>query len=412
MPIPSEQPQLLQPLTLPCGAIIKNRIAKAAMTERLAGRDMKANKWHIKLYGKWASSGTGLLITGNVMVDGRYKESSGNIVIEDDSGLEALQSLTANGLRGGNHLWAQINHAGRQSTIFSTFKPIAPSAVQLKKLMLFAKPRAMTIDEIENVIDRFVNTAKLCKKAGFTGVQIHAAHGYLINQFLSPKTNLRTDVYGGSIENRSRVLYEIIKRTRVELGPYFPISVKLNSADFQRGGFNETDALFVIEKLHDLEIDLLEVSGGTYENTVFLTKRSERESTRKREAYFMDFAAKIRKHSNIPLMVTGGFRTFDFCEQVLKNKELDMIGFARPFLNDERFPSNFMNGASKKVGDANFNFKIKKLTDFAEAGFYDYQIHRLAKNKPLKPNYNPYLGVLRFTKNELLKGWFKLSGFR
>ncbi|MCP4977139.1 MAG: NADH:flavin oxidoreductase/NADH oxidase family protein [Maribacter sp.] len=406
MSVTKDQLHILRPLILPCGASIQNRIAKAAMTERLAGRDLKANKWHLNLYKKWADSGAGLLITGNIMVDRRYKESSGNIVIENESGLKELQTLTANGLRKGNHLWAQINHAGRQSTIFSTFKPIAPSAVQLKRIMLFAKPRAMTIEEIENVIDRFVSTAVICKKAGFTGVQIHGAHGYLINQFLSPKTNLRTDDYGGSIENRSRLLLRIIRKSRVELGPYFPISVKLNSADFQRGGFNEDDALYVIEKLHDLKIDLLEISGGTYENTVFLTKRIERESTRKREAYFMDFAEKIRKHTNIPLMVTGGFRTFDFCEQVLKNKELDMIGFARPFLNDEGFPSNFVNGVSKKVQDANFNFKIKKLADFAEAGFYDYQIHQIAKNKPLKPNYNPYLGVLRFTKNELLKGWF------
>ncbi|EAR01629.1 NADH:flavin oxidoreductase/NADH oxidase family protein [Maribacter sp. HTCC2170] len=406
MSVSKDKPHILQPLNLPCGASLKNRIAKAAMTERLASGNSKANKSHSNLYKKWGESGTGLIITGNVMVDGRYKESSGNIVIEDKSGLEELQNLTANGLRSGNHIWAQINHAGRQSTIFSTFKPIAPSAVQLKKLMLFAKPRAMTIEEVENVIDRFINTGVICKKAGFTGIQIHAAHGYLINQFLSPNTNLRTDEYGGSIENRSRVLLEIVRRLRIKLGPHFPISVKLNSADFQRGGFNEKDALFVIEKLYELKIDLLEISGGTYENTVFLTKRSERESTRKREAYFLDFAAKIRKHTNIPLMVTGGFRTFDFCEQVLKNKELDMIGFARPFLNDKDFPSSFIKGDTKKVEDANFDFKIKKLADFAEAGFYDYQIHQIAKDKPLKPNYNPYLGVLRFTKNELIKGWF------
>lgn len=406
MSVTKDKQYILKPLTLPCGALLKNRIAKAAMTERLSNRDSKANLHHTNLYRKWAESGAGLLITGNVMVDGRYKESSGNIVIEDERGLKELQSLTANGLRGANHLWAQINHAGRQSTIFSTFKPIAPSAVHLKKLMLFAKPRALTIEEIKNVIDRFVNTAIICKKAGFTGVQIHGAHGYLISQFLSPNTNLRTDEYGGSIENRSRVLLEIISKIRIELGKHFPISVKLNSADFQRGGFNEEDALYVIEKLHELKIDLLEISGGTYENTVFLTKRSERESTRKREAYFMDFAAKIRKHTNIPLMVTGGFRTLDFCEQVLENKELDMIGFARPFLIDERFPANFVNGVSKYIQDASFKFKIRKLADFAEAGFYDYQIHQIAKDKPLKPNYNPYIGVLRFTKNELLKGWF------
>lgn len=376
------------------------------MTERLAGKNHYANAKLSHLYGKWSDTGAGLLITGNVMVDKRFKEASGNIVVEDESGLKAMQEMTKEGTRNGNHLWAQISHAGRQSTIFSTFKPIAPSAVQLKKMMLFAKPKAMTEAQIEDVIKRFVTTASICKKGGFTGVQIHGAHGYLISQFLSPKTNLRTDQYGGSIENRSRVLFEIIKKTRQAVGADFPIAVKLNSADFQRGGFNEEDALYVIEKLHELKIDLLEISGGTYENIVFLTKRSERESTRKREAYFMDFAEKIRRVTKIPLMVTGGFRTIDFCEQVLDNNELEMIGFARPFLADQSFPSSFVNRDSERISDAKFNFKIKQMADFAEAGFYDYQIHQLAKNKPLKPNYSPTIGILRFLKNELVKGWF------
>jgi len=140
---------------------------------------------------------------------------------------------------------------------------------------------------------------------------------------------------------------------------------------------------------------------------VFLTKRNERESTRKREAYFMEFAEKIRSVTDIPLMVTGGFRTIDFCEKVIENNELEVIGFARPFLVDETFPSSFVNREHEKIEDANFNFKIKKMADMAEAGFYDYQIHQIAKDKPLKPNYNPYLATFRLTKNELIKGWFK-----
>ena len=407
MSVFKKESSLLKQLKLPCGAILKNRIAKAAMTERLANINNTSNSKLSNLYSKWAQSGAGLLISGNIMVDKRFKESAGNIVIEDESGLEALKDLTIAGTKEDCHLWAQISHAGRQSTIFSTFRPIAPSAVQLKKLMLFAKPRAMTILEIEDVIQRFVTTAVICKKAGFTGVQIHSAHGYLLSQFLSPITNLRTDEYGGSIENRSRVLFEIIKRTRIAVGANFPISVKLNSADFQRGGFNEEDALYVIERLQELKIDLLEISGGTYENIVFLTKRNERESTRKREAYFMEFAEKIRSVTDIPLMVTGGFRTIDFCEKVIENNELEVIGFARPFLVDETFPSSFVNREHEKIEDANFNFKIKKMADMAEAGFYDYQIHQIAKDKPLKPNYNPYLATFRLTKNELIKGWFK-----
>jgi len=253
---------------------------------------------------------------------------------------------------------------------------------------------------------RFIKTAQLCKKAGLTGVQIHAAHGYLLSQFLSPNTNKRTDDYGGSIHNRARLLFDIIRGVRAALGSDFPISVKLNSADFQRGGFNEEDAMLVIRELETLNIDLLEISGGTYENITFLTERYQRDSTRKREAYFMDFARKIRKQTSLPLMITGGFRSVDFCEEVLANNELEMIGFARPFLVYKSFPAGFLNDTVERVSDAKFEFKIKSLRDFAEAGFYDYQIHQLAAKKELKPGYNPYLAIFRLTWNEMIKGWF------
>lgn len=397
---------LLESLQLPCGAIIKNRIAKAAMTERMATRKQFASDKHVQLYKHWASTGSGLLISGNILVDRRYKEASANIVVEDESGLQQLSKMTAAGTTNDTHLWAQISHAGRQSSIFSTFKPLAPSAIKLKKLGLFAKPKAMSIEQIKDVQQRFVTTSSICKKAGFTGIQIHSAHGYLLSQFLSPNTNKRTDEYGGSLENRSRLLLDIVTQLRNELGSDFPISVKLNSADFQRGGFNEEDSLVVIKKLEKIGIDLLEISGGTYENLTFLTERYQKESTRKREAYFLDFARKIRKESSIPLMITGGFRTKSFCEEVLKNKELDMIGFARPYLNEIDFPQQFLQSGDAKVQDASFDFKINMLKDFAEGAFYDYQIHRIAKGKSLNSNYNPYFAVLRMTMNEMRKGWF------
>ena len=397
---------LNEPFHLPCGATLSNRIAKAALTERLAGKDHFANEKLVHLYEKWGRGGAGLLITGNVMVDQRYKESAGNIVIEDETGLDHLRKMARAGTGNGSHCWVQISHPGRQSTIFSTFRPVAPSPVQLKRMGLFGKPRALTGSEIHDIIERFVRTAVLSQKAGFTGVQIHSAHGYLLSQFLSPRTNQRTDEFGGSIENRSKVLLTMVEKIRQATSKDFPISVKLNSADFQRGGFEEGDALFVIRQLEERGVDLLEISGGTYENTVFLTKRTERESTRQREAYFLDFAQKVREVSNIPLMVTGGFRSSEFCNKVLKDKELDVVGFGRPFLVDEAFPGNFLQGQPVKIDDAVFDFSIKKLFDMAEGGFYDYQIHRLAAGKPLKLNYSPYLAVLRLTLNEMRKGWF------
>jgi 2,4-dienoyl-CoA reductase-like NADH-dependent reductase (Old Yellow Enzyme family) len=180
-------------LVLPCGVVIKNRIAKAAMTERLADSNNHANEKLDFLYNHWSNNGAGLLISGNIMVDKRYKESAGNIVLEDDSGLDSLKKMTKAGKKNDTQFWSQISHPGRQATIFSTFSPIAPSPIKLKKLMLFAKPSAMTISQIQEVEDRFIKTAELSKKSGFTGVHIHSAHGYLLSQFLAPNTNKRED---------------------------------------------------------------------------------------------------------------------------------------------------------------------------------------------------------------------------
>ena len=397
---------ILSPFRLPCGAVIPNRIAKAAMTERLAKKSGRVNEKHYTLYRHWSRQRIGLVISGNIMIDERYKESGGNLVIAKDADIDALRRLTKIVTDTGKQFWAQISHPGRQSTIFCTFKPVAPSPIRLKKLGLFAKPRALRNEEIDQIIERYVHTATLCKSSGFTGVQFHAAHGYLLSQFLSPRTNRRTDEFGGSIENRSRILTEIIRRSRKALGQYFPISVKLNSADFQRGGFEENDALFVIRQLEHLGIDLLEISGGTYENIIFLAKENVRDSTKRREAYFLDFAKKIRGKIRLPLMVTGGFRSLSFCNRVLSDDELDIIGFGRPFLIEPNFPDSWLNREIERIDDPSPTIGIKALADMAEGGYYDYQIARLAQSKSLKPSYNGYAAVMRLTKNELIKGWF------
>ncbi len=402
----SKKPQLDSQLKLPCGAVLKNRLAKAAMTERLATKGI-ANDHLANLYRLWAANGAGLLISGNLMVDHRYKEAGGNIVLEDETGLEQLQKVTTAGTSYGTHFWAQISHPGRQATIFSTFKPIAPSPIQLHKMMLFAKPRDMTVADIKEVEHRFIRCGELCKLAGYSGIQLHAAHGYLLSQFLAPKTNLRSDKYGGSIENRARLLLDLVDGLREKLGSSYPISVKLNSADFQRGGMSVEDFLYVLEALKSAGVDLLEISGGTYEGTDFLTDRYKKDSTRKREAYFMDFASQVRAHSKMPLMVTGGFRSYSFCQQALADDELDVVGMARPFLQQIDFPKGFIEGSIDRIPDADFKVSIKMLADFAEAGFYDFQIHQLAKGKSLKPQYNPYSAVVRLVKNEISKGWFK-----
>lgn len=392
-----------RPFTLPCGVTLKNRIAKAAMTERLARKDHLPNELHLRLYQSWAKNGTGLLISGNIMVSPKYLESGGNIVLGSQTPGESFKKWVATSTQNDCHFWAQINHPGRQATIFNTRRPVSASNVKLKKLGLFARPRALKDNEVMEVRDQFIAAGKKCKEVGFTGIQIHAAHGYLLSQFLSPITNLRADRWGGSIENRARLLIEIVRGIRSEVGSSYPVSVKINSADFQRGGFDEKDSMVVIRMLETEGIDLLEISGGTYEQIEFLQNAQLRASTKKREAYFLDFAKKIRQQSSIPFMVTGGFRSLSFCNEALEKNALDIIGFARPYLIQEDFPTHFLTG--KAVQEKRLHIRIHKLQDMVEGGWYDYQIWRLAHQKGLNPNYSAIKAIARLTLQEMWKGF-------
>jgi len=345
-------------LRLPCGAIIKNRLAKTAMTEGLADAEDNATEGHVNLYRTWAKGGSGLLITGNVMVDRRYLERPGNVVIEDRRGLPQLQRWAAAGTEENTHLWMQISHPGRQCSRIVSTQPLSPSDVQLHLMGNFAKPRAMQEEEIEQAINSYANTALIAKEAGFTGVQVHAAHGYLISQFLSPVTNKRSDQWGGSLENRARFLLATIRAVREAVGAGFPVAVKLNSADFQKGGFDLDDSAQVAAWLAEEGIDLLEISGGTYEQIRLLGHSGDeqqaedpniRASTRQREAYFLDYAKTIQValesgEQKTPLMVTGGFRSRLTMVDALEEGELDMVGLARPLCADADIPRFLISG--------------------------------------------------------------------
>ncbi|MGY2959677.1 2,4-dienoyl-CoA reductase-like NADH-dependent reductase (Old Yellow Enzyme family) [Pseudomonas sp. TE36184] len=257
-----------EPLQLPNGQVLVNRIAKAAMEENMADAQQAPSRELKQLYQAWADGEPGLLLTGNVMIDRRAMTGPGGVALEDERSLDSFREWAALGRNNGGHFWVQLNHPGRQTPANLRQQALAPSAVALDLGIfskMFAKPRAMSEDEIQNVITRFATSARLAEKAGFTGVQIHAAHGYLLSQFLSPLSNRRTDHWGGSLPNRARLLMEVIKAVRASVSPSFCVGVKLNSADFQRGGFDADDARAVIELLNALPIDLLELSGGSYE---------------------------------------------------------------------------------------------------------------------------------------------------
>ena len=347
---------LEQPLTLPCGAVVRNRMCKAAMTEGLAHPDGTASEELERLYGIWSDGGSGILLSGNIQVDGDHLERPGNVIVDSklsDDAFSALQRMAAAGTRNGNHLWAQISHAGRQTQKIVNPAPKAPSAVRLRlPQSQFGEPVALTAEEIESVIERFVGCALTCKEAGFSGVQFHSAHGYLLSQFLSPLTNHREDEWGGTLENRARALIAIVTKAREVLGADFPISVKLNSADFQKGGFDFDDSLTVAKWLADAGVDLLEISGGTYEQPRLLNldgvepieEQSLARSTLAREAYFVDFAKAMREELSMPIMVTGGLRRREVMNHVLETGGADMIGLGRPLCVNADGPNRLLNG--------------------------------------------------------------------
>ena len=341
---------------LPCGAVLPNRISKAAMTEGLATADGLPTAELARLYGLWSDGGAGMLLSGNIIVDKDHLERPGNVVIDrppSEEMQEALKRWADAATRNGNHFWAQISHAGRQTQKLVNPNPKAPSAV---KLGLpggqFGEPVVLTSVEIEEIIVRFGICAAAVKKAGFTGVQIHAAHGYLLSQFLSPRSNLRTDEYGGDLANRARVLLAVVASVRAAVGPDFPVAVKLNSADFQKGGFAFEESLQVAQWLQEASIDLIEISGGTYEQPKLLglsgmeeeEKQNVAESTLMREAYFVDFAVAMGEKVNVPLMVTGGFRQRAAMEQALQSGSADVIGLGRPMCVMTDAPNQLING--------------------------------------------------------------------
>ncbi len=347
---------LAAPLALPCGAVLPNRLAKAAMTEGLADADLRATDRLSHLYRRWSEGGAGLLVTGNVQIDRFVLERPGNVVLDsrwppsvDATARERLAAWARAGTVGGNHLWMQISHAGRQSPRYVTREPLAPSAVPLRLLGNYAPPRALREDEIVALIGRFADAAAIARECGFTGVQVHAAHGYLISSFLSPVTNRRGDAWGGPLEHRARLLLETVRTVRQAVGRDFPIGVKLNSDDFRQGGFGHDECLRVVEWLGDAGIDLLEISGGTYEQPRLLGVAGRaadavavRPSTRVREAYFLHYAEAIRRVARMPLMVTGGFRTRAGMEAALAGGDTDVIGLARPLCTDPDAPRRLL----------------------------------------------------------------------
>ncbi|MFM1946720.1 MAG: hypothetical protein RL207_1003 [Bacteroidota bacterium] len=384
-------------LTLPCGAVVKNRIGKSAMSENMGSKGFVSNRSFQTLYERWSDGGTGLLITGNVMVDQRALGEARNVVIEKGINDPSLKLWSEAGRKNQAHIWVQLNHPGKQSPKFLTKLPVAPSAIPLKKPLnrVFNTPRALSDAEIIEIITRFAYAAKVCKENGFTGVQIHGAHGYLVSQFLSPTHNQRTDKWGGSIENRMRFVTEIYQAIRTEVGPEFPVSIKLNSADFQKGGFSKEDSMAVVKHLSDLGMDLIEISGGTYETPV-MTGTNVKESTKIREAYFLEYCEEVRKIVKTPLMLTGGFRSSQGMNAALATGVCDMVGIARSLAINPNFSKELLSGkdVTSLVKPLTTGYPFLDRTFPLEIVWYTDQIHLLGKGQNPNIHRSPLRSVL------------------
>lgn len=381
--------------TLPNGQVLPNRLAKAAMEENLADHGHIPGEALFKLYETWAKGQSGLLITGNVMVDHRAMTGPGGVALEANTALEPFRRWAKAGKAGDTKLWMQINHPGRQVYAAMGGKVLSPSDVALdmgKYSKLFGQPKAMSESDIEDVIGRFVTTAQNAVEAGFDGVQIHAAHGYLVSQFLSPLTNKRSDQWGGPLDNRARLLLEIVRRVKAALPSSAAVSVKLNSADFQRGGFDENDALEVVKQLEALQVDLVELSGGSYESPA-MQGRTADGRTLAREAYFLEFAERIAAQTSVPLMTTGGVTRLSVAERVLK-AGVDIVGMGRALAFAPDLPKQWQNDAAQIAQIPTINWRDKTMSAMAVMALTKRQLRRMGVGKLPSTGLSPLVSLV------------------
>ena len=386
------------------GVVLKNRMVKSAMSEQLGDKHHNPLLGLADLYGRWARGGIGLSITGNIMVDRNALGEPGNVVLDEKSDLSLFKKWAKAGTQHNTHLWPQLNHPGKQVPDFLSKEPVAPSSIALEDGLAanFKLPKALSECEIKEIIQKFAVSARLSKEVGFSGVQIHGAHGYLVSQFLSNRHNHRNDQWGGSLENRMHFVLEIYRAIRKQVGGDFPVGIKLNSADFMKGGFTEEESMQVVQALTQEGIDQIEISGGSYEKVVFIdgndaTNTAVKASTQKREAYFLDYAQKVRKLSQVPLVVTGGFRSAKAMEEALIENATDFIGVGRSLTLDPDFPNKVMKDQQHSIHLPARTTGIKKLDKMMmmDVLWYQQQMVRMSKRQEPNPKMSEWGAIFK-----------------
>ncbi|MFA9472554.1 MAG: NADH:flavin oxidoreductase/NADH oxidase family protein [Deltaproteobacteria bacterium] len=379
---------LAEPLRLRRGGVLPNRIAKAAMSEALGDGECAPTERLFRLYERLGKGGAGMLITGNVITDLGGRTEPHNVVITDARHLEGLRRWADVAQAHGSKLWMQVGHAGRQTARMVTWNPVGPSEVPLRGMAgLFSAPRALEDAEIRLLIERFANAAVQAEAAGFAGVQIHAAHGYLISQFLSPLSNVREDQWGGTPQNRMRFLLEIVRASLAATSTGFGVAVKLNSADFQRGGFTLEESMDVAQALDAEGIDYLEISGGNYERPAMVGSDTvERASTLAREAFFLEYAERMREVVELPLMLTGGLRSASAMVEAIESGAVDIIGLARPIALEPDLPKQILSGKATGAKPVDVKVGVRLLDDMLQTAWYRRQLERMGEGLEPDPS--------------------------
>ena len=403
---------LFTPLTLPNGTIVQNRLCKAAMEENMAEAGQVPGTALINLYTAWSNAaaasdaGPGITLSGNVMVDPTAMTGSGGVVLEagtldDPATRTQFETWAKAGQAGGSKFVMQISHPGRQVFANMGVEPVSASATKVTldgmANKMFTDARALTTDEINGLIRRFAETALAAQAAGFDGVQVHGAHGYLVAQFLSPLTNLREDAWGGPLENRARFLLEIIRAIRNRVNDDFIVGVKLNSADFQRSGFDIADSEQVVDWLNAEAVDFVEISGGNYESSAMMGNSEDgrvESSTEKRELFFFDFAKRISKTANMPLMVTGGVTQRETAESALQDAGVDMVGIGRAFAYNPKLAADWRADKSLQITIGRAGWKDKALGSLAGMAMTKQQLYRLGDGLPVKRKQNALFALI------------------
>lgn len=334
---------LNQPLDLPCGVQLKNRLIKSAMSDSLGDGAGNPTEAQLRLYERWAEGGAALSLIGEVQVIPDYPEKPGNLVLSPGADLPAIQELAKRGSINGAHVWPQLGHAGALAHR-PICNPKGPSPLNVEGL----KCEGMSLDEIHELPKYYARAATLAQEAGFGGVLIHAGHGFLFSQFLSPLFNHRTDAYGGAaVKDRFRIIHEVINAVRQAVGASYPVGIRINSTDKLEGGLTTDDALEVVSLLSKTTVDLIDISGGTY----FPGAASSSDGMSSSGPYFADFAKQAKELTDIPIVVTGGFEAREQAVEALRDGAADAISLGRAMILNPSVANAWLSDAG---GDPEF----------------------------------------------------------